>query len=505
MNKVIPFERSFASSDKARYWSKKNTITPNEIYKGTPAKYWFDCDKCPHDFESNISNVVSKGRWCPYCSNQQLCDNMDCTICKNKSFASHIKSQYLSLSKNNKTARKIFKGSSNKYWFNCECGHEFEKSLCDVTGPHNGWCPYCSNPPKQICTEINKCTICFDKTFASHETSKYWSKKNKVTPYSVMKHSGVKYWFDCICGHEFEKTIGDITTKNGWCSYCSKPPKQLCNKEKKCKICYEKTFSSHEKSQFWSKKNKEDIRDVFKFSGKSYWFHCDCGHDFDTVIASITTKNTWCPYCSNPPKLMCEQDCDICYEKSFASIDKSQFWCYDRNIKQPRQIFKSSGEKYWFKCNKCSNQFEGTISHITKGVWCPYCVNKTEQKLYDALLSHYPQIKSQYKVEWCKNKTYLPYDFVLTEDKIIIELDGLQHFEQVSNWQSPEETHINDVYKIKCANENVYSVIRLLQTDVFYNTYDWLKELRENIEKIKLEQRVQNVYMCKDNEYAIFT
>jgi hypothetical protein len=47
---------------------------------------------------------------------------------------------------------------------------------------------------------------------------------------------------------------------------------------------------------------------------------------------------------------------------------------------------------------------------------------------------------------------------------------------------------------MKCVNE----------TDVFYDTYDWLTELRENIEKIKLEQRVQIVYMCKDNEYAIF-
>ena len=65
--------------------------------------------------------------------------------------------------------------------------------------------------------------------------------------------------------------------------------------------------------------------------------------------------------------------------------------------------------------------------------------------------------------------------------------------------------HEVDVYKMKCANENGYSVIRLLQTDVFYDTYDWLMELRDNIEKIILEQRVQNVYMCKDNEYVIFT
>ena len=64
---------------------------------------------------------------------------------------------------------------------------------------------------------------------------------------------------------------------------------------------------------------------------------------------------------------------------------------------------------------------------------------------------------------------------------------------------------MNDVYKMNCANDNGYSVIRLLQTDVFYDTYDWLNELRDNIEKIRLEQRVQNIYMCKDNEYDIFT
>ena len=119
-------------------------------------------------------------------------------------------------------------------------------------------------------------------------------------------------------------------------------------------------------------------------------------------------------------------------------------------------------------------------------------------------IPHYPQLKQQFKVEWCKNKTYLPFDFVLAEDNIIIELDGLQHFEQVSNWQAPEETHLNDVYKMKCANENGYSVIRLLQTDVFYDTYDWLREVRENIEKIKLEKQLQNVYMCKNNEYEVF-
>ena len=49
-----------------------------------------------------------------------------------------------------------------------------------------------------------------------------------------------------------------------------------------------------------------------------------------------------------------------------------------------------------------------------------------------------------------------------------------------------------------------FSIIRILQEDVFKDKYDWLKELCDNIEKITNENRVQNIYMCKNNEYKDF-
>ena len=57
------------------------------------------------------------------------------------------------------------------------------------------------------------------------------------------------------------------------------------------------------------------------------------------------------------------------------------------------------------------------------------------------------------------------------------------------------------MYKMKCANENGYSMIRIVQEDVFKDKYDWLQELLENINKIVLEKKVQNIYMCKKDEY----
>jgi very-short-patch-repair endonuclease len=116
-------------------------------------------------------------------------------------------------------------------------------------------------------------------------------------------------------------------------------------------------------------------------------------------------------------------------------------------------------------------------------------------------------LKHQFKVDWCKNNKLnilWPYDFCIPELKAIIELDGLQHFEQVSSWKKPEVTQKRDLYKMKCANENGYSIIRILQEDVFNDKYDWLVELKLNIEKIVSEKKVQNIFMCKNDEYNIF-
>ena len=59
------------------------------------------------------------------------------------------------------------------------------------------------------------------------------------------------------------------------------------------------------------------------------------------------------------------------------------------------------------------------------------------------------------------------------------------------------------MYKMKCANENGYSMIRLLQKDIWHNRYDWIHELLENINKIVLEKRF-NIFICKKDEYKDF-
>jgi very-short-patch-repair endonuclease len=493
----IPHEKSFASHEKAKYWSNNNELKPSEISKGSAKHFYFNCDKCNHEFLMQL-NVVTRGGWCNYCSNTKLCDDNNCKICFDKSFASYEKSKYWS-SKNDVTPRQVFKVTAKKYLFKCNtCNHEFINNPSHVS---NGrWCPYCCVPQKQLCGS-KECSDCYNKSFASHEKSVYWSDKNELKPEFVMKNGDKKIWFNCDkCNHDFEAQIKRVS-KDGWCPYCNSH--KLCENND-CVTCLNRSFSSHEKSKHWSSKNNILPRQIVKGSGEKYWFDCDkCNHDFEKDIHAITgEKDGWCPYCVN--KKMCNKDdCVNCYNKSFASHEKVKYWS-NKNTENPRYLFQGDSNKYWFNCNKCEIDFESVLYNVKTGYWCPFCNNKTEGKLYKIMKEIYPSIMYQLRIDWCKNVTYLPFDFCIPEYKIIIELDGPQHFRQIMDWKTPEDQQKTDKYKEKCANENGYSIIRLLQEDVFNDKYNWKTELVNNIEKIKIDNIIQNIYMCKNNEYDDF-
>ena len=494
---IIPFEKSFTSHEKSIFWSDRNLIKPNEITKGSSKKFYFNCDKCNHEFLMQL-NVVTRGGWCNFCSNNNLCKNNECKICFEKSFASHEKSAFWS-NKNDLIPRQVFKVSAKKYLFKCEtCNHEFINNPSHVS---NGrWCPYCCIPQKQLCG-IKECIDCYNKSFASHEKAKYWSNKNELKPEFVLKNGDKRVWFDCDnCSHNFEKQIKYVS-KDGWCPYCNSF--KLCENVD-CVSCFNRSFASHEKSKYWSNKNDNSPRQMVKGSGEKYWFDCDkCNHDFEKTLRDITSeKDGWCPYCAN--KKMCYNDeCIDCYNKSFASHEKVKYWS-SKNIENPRHLFQGDSNRFWFNCDKCDLDFDTIIYNVKTGCWCPFCNNKTETKLYKFLKDLFPSIIFQFRVDWCKNITYLPFDFCIPEYKIIIELDGPQHFQQISNWKSPQEQEKSDKFKETCANENGFSTIRILQSDVFNDKYDWGKELCGSIEELKKGDEISNIYLCKNDEYTNF-
>ena len=110
------------------------------------------------------------------------------------------------------------------------------------------------------------------------------------------------------------------------------------------------------------------------------------------------------------------------------------------------------------------------VCDISGGDWCPTCTFKTEKKLFDYLVTVKDSVVKQFKFPGLKNRRF---DFSIPEYKLIIELDGDQHFRQVSNWTPPEEALKNDTEKAKYAVSHGYTLVRLFQPDVYSDKIDW--------------------------------
>lgn len=151
---------------------------------------------------------------------------------------------------------------------------------------------------------------------------------------------------------------------------CKGNQRTLCGRNG-CKMCFNRSFASHTKSKCWDyMMNGDDPQYVFLGSNKKCWFICDkCNHSFSARISNIS-KGQWCPFCKGNHKLCNDQECEMCFKRSFASHPKSTCWNYQLNKKRPRDVFLNSHNSYWLKCEKCDRSFEITLNHLNMSCIC---------------------------------------------------------------------------------------------------------------------------------------
>ncbi len=504
---------TFDTYFRSKFWNfeRNGNVKPRDMLLNSNKSFWFTCDVCEHPFISTLSNI-SSGSWCPYCANKKRCTEeiiKKCTFCWQKCFASHGKAEFWNYEKNGEILPcHVSLNSHTKFWFKCgKCNHAFQSSLTQVS-TKNTWCPYCANQKRCELETIENCSLCFKKCFASHDKSKFWNleKNNGIKALEISTSSDKKYWFRCdTCEHDFDMNIYDVVYKNLWCPFCSNRRRCDVNKITDCSSCYSKCFSSHEKAKFWNYEKNNGIKplEVSLNSNKKFWFTCSiCKHDFDSNLGNIVNGN-WCPYCANTKR--CDEvlivNCSFCWSHSFASNEKAKFWNYEKNNPlKPINLALNSPKKFHFICNLCHKDFQASLNNISnRKSWCPHCKNKTESVVYGWLFDWYgDDVIPQATFPWALsnlNNNY-KYDFFISTKRILVEVDGEQHFEQVGNWKSPDVTVENDVHKMKLALEHGITIIRIARLDVCKNPSESQLKLKTIIENTGRPKTV--IYLSTD-------
>lgn len=191
-----------------------------------------------------------------------------------------------------------------------------------------------------------------------------------------------------------------------------------------------------------------------------------CGNIYD-IMECIILKSNGCRNCCNREEnLICNARPDL--KIYFQEKDIEYF--YTKSI--------GSALELDFVCPICKNIKRMSISHLTKTFGCYYCSDKISsgEKFFKSILDQLGiYYIYQFKFDsytYFNNKTYRPsYDFCFPELKLIVEIDGEQHYKNVEYFDSSQNE--KDLIKDKFAFDNGYIVIRImyisLEFDKLYN------------------------------------
>lgn len=200
-------------------------------------------------------------------------------------------------------------------------------------------------------------------------------------------------------------------------------------------------------------------------------------HIFETTPATIYHSNKSCPYCN--------------YRKVF--IGETDMWTTNPQLAQMLlnkddgyKYFEGSGKKVDWVCSNCGTIVKNKIIKNVKmqGLSCPNCkdgMSFGEKFVYSLLEQLDVYFTYDKTTSWSNGKRY---DFYLPNNSMIIEVNGIQHYERGFVFKKARNNKVivderaNDKYKKEKALSN--GIINYVELDCRYSTKEYIMQSIQN-------------------------
>lgn len=469
-----------------------NNCNPEDISYGSGRDMYFKCSKDKnHDSEkhriSHITNAKieigcrqcnSFYQWCKENERQDLIDAWDCDL-------------------NKEDIRYISRGSGKKFYFRIE---ENMPSIQYRPSEITGYKKLC--PIKKFYNSFGYWLI---STYGSDAIEKYWSDKNKYTPWDYDKGSGKRVWFKCIEKDYHEDYFSQIYhfvvgTRCPWCA-----GKKIHPLDSFAQYNINRLGNDF-LEKYWCEDNVVDpwtIRPfandvVVKIQCQNKYYH-----QYETTTANFS-YGTGCSFCSNSR---------IHYLDSLGALYPNiiELWS-DKNEKTPYDYHPHSSQFVWWKCeNSIHEDYTRRISDVTLQGFdhCSSCVRAEHessfQKEVRMFLENMPyQLLHEFDCDIVpinpNTKQKMPFDNEVCDiygKNLIIETHGIQHYE-LGGWHmirakqrgiTPEEEFEyqkwKDTFKKEFATANGCEYLEIPYWTIEDGTYKNL--IFDKINQIKLQ------------------
>ena len=258
-----------------------------------------------------------------------------------------------------------------------------------------------SHTQEQIGTKLGN--LASDKEYVHLITQWHPTKNGNKTPANTASGSGIKIWWKCEKGHEWDASPLARTRQSQGCPICS---------NKRILTGYNDLATTNPElaSQWHPSKNSTTPQEVFEASNQKVWWLGSCSHEWEATINSRKQGNS-CPYCGNRKVLTGFND--LASRNEYHHIVRQ--WDYAKNTLKPTEVSPNSNKKAWWVCEN-THSWEAIIANRTRlNSGCPKCKreNLSRRKTL-GLISDNPKLLN----EWHPDNKLKPSDISEGSDVI---------------------------------------------------------------------------------------
>lgn len=397
-----------------------NEYSVLENYKGSMTKIRFRHNKCGHEFNMLPGNFIHLNQRCPKCAGNEKKTQEQFV----QDVFELVGSEYTVLSEYKTTEHKVLIRHN-------KCGHEWLITPHSFLRGHG--CPKCAK--KKLSSIFSKTQECFEQNVRDLVGDKYtvMSKyKNGITKIT-MKHNE--------CGYIWDTTPSSFLTAHE-CPKCSKERVSLLQRKTNARFVKEvKLLVGNEYAV---------LSDYKGSKAKVHFKHEKCGYEFDMSPNGFLTQDQRCPKCAGNMKKNTLQ-----FKKEVFGLTGNEYIVLGEYV--------NSKLKIRLKHNKCGREFDMQPNSFLGGCRCPRCVESHgEIGIRNFLEKHNFKYESQYRIEGCKDKRKLPFDYaVFNENELLmlIEYQGKQHYEPIKHFggikKFEAQKQRDNIKKVYCVKHNI--------------------------------------------------
>ena len=422
---------------------EKNKISPQEISKGYTLGIYWKCKK-NHSYKMKVITRI-RGCGCPYCSNHKAIAGMNDLFTQFPA----LKEEW-NYEKNTIDPTTIVRGGSQKFWWKCKRGHEWQSKVANRIRNDSSinQCPVCAKRnrisfPEKVIFYYIKNT--FKDAVENYKTE--WLGKKELDIFIPSIKVGIEYdgefyhrrkkdiIKDNLCQKNGIKLIR-IREKNAETLESSSMVYQITENGRadgkhligaleflenqldvdmnvdldrdhdilrrqvenyEIENCITKTNPELLPEWDYEKNKKLGLTpdNVSRGTAEYIWWVCDKGHSYKATLSNRINGGTGCPYCSTPPRKILVGFNDL----ATTNPELVKRWDYKKNKIKPTEVTRFSNRIVWLICEK-GHSYNGSLLNVGKSsCGCPYCSGHRVLTGFNDLATTHPNLLDEWDYE----------------------------------------------------------------------------------------------------------